>query len=154
MTWHSFSTSLAWHKEQILKCSGVLGTVYLPVSKRSQWFPRLAMVSGPCNLLTNNCLWMMYGYVHCTPIYLCRAPLTFRLPTYIYKTCSNILDIWFPHFYCSKCMRTSKYLELGMHCTMFLVAISRLLQHRSRDFVSWMGCKGHCIHKTSVFSYQ
>ena len=29
ITSHSFSTSLAWHKEQILKCSGGLGTVYL-----------------------------------------------------------------------------------------------------------------------------
>ena len=24
VTWHSFSTSLAWHKEQILKCSEAL----------------------------------------------------------------------------------------------------------------------------------
>ena len=40
MTWHSFSSSFAWHKEQILTCSRVLGTVYLPVSMRSRWFPR------------------------------------------------------------------------------------------------------------------
>ena len=40
MTWHSFLTSLAWHKEQILKCSVVQGTVYLNVSIRSRWFPR------------------------------------------------------------------------------------------------------------------
>ena len=40
MTWHSFSTTLAWHREQILKCSGVLRTVYLPVSLRSWWLAR------------------------------------------------------------------------------------------------------------------
>ena len=38
MTWHSLSSSLAWHKEQILTCLRVLGTVYLPVSMRSRWF--------------------------------------------------------------------------------------------------------------------
>lgn len=92
MTWHSFSTSLAWHQEQILKCSGVLGTlhVYLPVLKQSQWFPRLAMACGPCNLLNNNCLWMMYSYVPW--IHLCRAPLTFGLPTYIIQVISLIFD--------------------------------------------------------------
>ena len=37
ITWHSFSTSLAW---QILKSSGVFSAVYLPVSIRSRWFPR------------------------------------------------------------------------------------------------------------------
>ena len=37
-TKHNMSS--AWHKEQILKHSGVLGTVYLPVSIWSWWFPR------------------------------------------------------------------------------------------------------------------
>ena len=44
MTWHSLSSSLAWHKEQILTCLRVLGTVYLPVSMRSRWFPRLNLL--------------------------------------------------------------------------------------------------------------
>ena len=44
MTWHSLSSSLACHKEQILTCSRVLGTVYLPVSMRSRWFPRLNLL--------------------------------------------------------------------------------------------------------------
>ena len=151
MTWHSFSTSLAWHHEQILKCSGVLGTlhVYLPVSKQSQWFPRLAMACGPCNLLNNNCLWMMYSYVPW--IHLCRAPLTFGLPTYIIQVISLIFD--FPIYIVVSAWehqvpRTWYALHNVFRCN------CALLRHRSKDFVSWMGCKGHCIHKTSVFSYH